>query len=661
MLTIEQQSAPAHPQQPVHAGFGEYFRYHGWLSPGVRLFRSLSFQSKSLWISAAFTTPLILLLYFIWGSASAQIDSTGSERQGLIYTDSILKLVKSAQLVRLAASSNPAALSGAQQQERSAYAELATQQAALGKDFNVEAAYGEVKRLHDQLQTTPQEASPEATFMLHNGYIDAVQDLGRRAADGSQLTLDPDLDTFHMMNIAVLRGPQLLELTARLRGEGMLTLRQRTLSPAVRDSLVEALAIQKMLSADIANSQRQGLTGDAAGLLDLKGIADALATQRDLLKHQVLGTELGSDAAGYLAASNHAVDLQMAGFGAVAKALDLRLARRIDNILATFRSQAAISLLCVAFAAYLLLAFYKVMMGGLQEVAGHLEQITEGNLTTVPQPWGSDEAARLMLALGKMQLSLRRMATVVLDSSASVQVASEEIAAASADLSSRTEDSAANLEETAASMEQISATVKNSHAAVNNAAAIVNSNAQAAARGGAVMLEVVSTMEGIQASARKIEEIITVIDGIAFQTNILALNAAVEAARAGEQGRGFAVVASEVRNLAHRSATAAKEIKILIGESLQQVNAGSRVAAEAGRTINTIVENARNIDALINEISRSSAEQSSRIAQVSNAIDTLDQSTQQNAALVEETAAASATLSEQAQKLSMEIAFFKLK
>jgi methyl-accepting chemotaxis protein len=227
-------------------------------------------------------------------------------------------------------------------------------------------------------------------------------------------------------------------------------------------------------------------------------------------------------------------------------------------------------------------------------------------------------------------------------------------------LSRRTEDTAASLEKTAASMEQISATVDHTAEAIRHAASLVKDNAAAASRGGVVIAQVVATMDAIEGASRKIEEITSVIDGIAFQTNILALNAAVEAARAGEQGRGFAVVASEVRNLAQRAATAAREIKGLIGDSMAQVGAGGLVAAEAAATIADIVASATTIDGLMGDVARSTGEQSAGIAQVSKAIEALDQSTQQNAALVEQTAAASGTLSDQARKLNEEIAFFKL-
>ena len=665
MPSMELSTDLARPQSRPAAGndgFGAYFRYHGWLSPGVRLFRSLSFTAKSAWISAAFLAPLLTTLFYLWTTAQDQIDIARSEQRGLSYSNKVTHLIKAAQFRRLAATTNPAALPETQATLQTAFAEVEKQQQLSGKEFKLDGIYAKLRQLHEQLAATPVGADVQATYLAHSAYIDTLLQLNRNIADGSQLSLDPDLDTYHMMNIAVLRGPMLSEMTARLRGKGMIALVDRHLDSKLRDSMIEDGAVQQQLIADIRDSYEQGLAGDttAASTMDIEGIVNATRAQREMLARQVLGAELGNDAQGYLTLSNKAVDMERSGQERISAELDQRLQARIDRISATLRTQFAISLVFVLLAAYLLLAFYKVMMGGLQEVSGHLEQITHGNLTTAPTPWGSDEAAELMNIMGRMQTSLRRMVGTVIDSSASVQVASEEIASASLDLSRRTEDAAASLEETAASLEEISATVRNTGDAVRNAAAIVNENAIAATRGGEVIAQVVSTMDDIQQSSRKIEEIISVIDGIAFQTNILALNAAVEAARAGEEGRGFAVVASEVRSLAHRSASAAKEIKELIGNSMEQVRAGNAIVAEAGMTITDIVANAKRIDQLMRDVAASTEEQANGVAQVNRAVAGLDEATQQNAALVEQTTAASSTLSGEAQKLNEEIAFFKI-
>lgn len=403
MLALEFDAASHAARRRPASGFGDYFRYHGWLSPGVRLFRALNFKAKALAISAAFTAPLILLAYFLCCTGYSQIQSTHSERRGIVYGDAIVKLIKTAQLRRLAATSDPAALPPLQEQERGDFEALAARQTLYGAGFNTAAAFDAALRLHARLQSAAQAGDAAATFVAHCDYIDALLALGRAVADGSQLSLDPDLDTYHMMNIAVLRGPQWFELAARLRGSGMMALKSQALAPAQRDTLVEDQAVQRQLTADVENSYQQGIAPDPAfaARVDIKAIAAAAAAQRDELKRQLLGPRLGQDAARYLELSNAAVNLQRDGIAAVSLELDRRLLLRIDRIMAGLREQIVVSLAGVALATYLLLAFYKVMMGGLREVAGHLEQITRGNLTTAPRPWGSDEAARLMITMGR--------------------------------------------------------------------------------------------------------------------------------------------------------------------------------------------------------------------------------------------------------------------
>jgi len=311
-------------------------------------------------------------------------------------------------------------------------------------------------------------------------------------------------------------------------------------------------------------------------------------------------------------------------------------------------------------AGYLFLSFYRVMDGGFKETRRHLRAMTAGDLRASLNPWSTDEAAQLMLDLGAMQASLRNIVTSVRGSSESIVNASTEIASASMDLSARTEQTVANLEKSASSMEEISSTVQNTADNVHKAAQLASDNSRAAVRGGAVIAEMVSTMEDINGSSKKIADIIGVIDGIAFQTNILALNAAVEAARAGEQGRGFAVVATEVRSLAQRSAQAAKEIKNLISTSVERVESGSKVVKGAGDTMQELVANARRMNDLLAEISTAASEQSAGVSQVGSAVNELDRMTQQNAALVEETAGATSALKELAIGLVDEVDKFKL-
>jgi methyl-accepting chemotaxis protein len=286
--------------------------------------------------------------------------------------------------------------------------------------------------------------------------------------------------------------------------------------------------------------------------------------------------------------------------------------------------------------------------------------VANRDLTTHIEATTKDETGRLLEALQKMNDGLIGIVTEVRNGTESISSASSQIAAGNLDLSGRTEEQASSLEETASSMEELTSTVKQNADNARQANQLAVTASEVAKRGGSVVSEVVETMDAINGSARKIVDIISVIDGIAFQTNILALNAAVEAARAGEQGRGFAVVATEVRSLAQRSATAAKEIKALIDDSLQKVDAGSSLVTQAGMTMSEVVDSIQRVTDIMGEITSASSEQSSGIEQVNQAIGQMDQVTQQNAALVEEAAAAAASLHDQADALAQVVAVFKL-
>ena len=341
------------------------------------------------------------------------------------------------------------------------------------------------------------------------------------------------------------------------------------------------------------------------------------------------------------------------------------IGQRVAHDSAARINTAIVFLICLlvvvaALVVGLYVVFGRAVFRPLHEAGRLFDRIASGDLTNRIEQRGNNEIGVLYAAVKRMQDSLARTVSAVRLGVEEIHTGSREIAAGNIDLSSRTEQQAASLEETAASMDELSSTVKNNADSSRSAAQLAMAASEVASRGGQAVGDVVGTMRGIADSSHRISDIVGVIDGIAFQTNILALNAAVEAARAGEQGKGFAVVASEVRALAQRSAAAAKEIKGLIDDSVQKVSVGSDQVEAAGATMQEIVTSVRRVADIINEISSASEEQSQGIEQVNQAVSQMDSVTQQNAALVEEAAASAASLETQAQRLREAVAVFKL-
>ena len=635
----------------------DFFQHHGLWAPGVRLFRTLNFRAKALIISAIFMLPVVLLAWNFVKDKVDAIEFSAKERVGVAYLRDALPLVTLGQAYRLRAlQAHGTATNELAEARKALEAQMIKVDAAeqaMGTDLGTAKALAAVKAAALAAASAP----AESVFEAPTAHIDAVIALITQATDGSNLTLDPDLDTYYLMDGSLGALPVLAEAAAKLRGAASTAaasgkpatenLQRIITSSAVAIELFEprvATALDKVYG--VHSDYKAGFKSD-----------DLMPQLRAFRELAVAGK---ADAAAIVSHGSAVVDGISALQGSMLDKLDVLLQARIDGM----SRHRNLTLLAVGIAllagAYLFASFYLVTQGGLNEVKRHLLAMTEGDLTTSPNPWGKDEAAALMLSLHDMQASLRNIVSRVRGSSDSIVHASTEIASASMDLSARTEQTASNLEESAASMEEISSTVKHTADNVQQAAQVASGNSLSAARGGAVIKEVVSTMQEINASSKQISDIIGTIDGIAFQTNILALNAAVEAARAGEQGRGFAVVASEVRSLAQRSAQAAREIKTLITSSVEKVESGARIVNGAGDTMHELVHNAERMNGLLAEISTAASEQSSGVAQVGAAVHQLDEMTQQNAALVEQTAAAASSLRDQALNLATEVARFRL-
>ena len=425
-------------------------------------------------------------------------------------------------------------------------------------------------------------------------------------------------------------------LASRQRiGERLQKLRSEIHSPAGRAGLQKIDSTRALF----VDSQRRFLDFSAAGQTE---------QAKTLLFDEARPQQLA-----YTKAVDELIDLQDELMKASSKAVDDAIA---DETQLLWSSSAAAVLVSVGLALWII----RAISAPLSQAVRVASAVAAGDLSQHLEPGGKNEMAQLLQALAEMQRRLNGTVGGVRQTAESVATASAQIAQGNSDLSARTEQQASALEQTAASMEQLGSTVSQNAENAKQANQLAIAASGAAVEGGAVVGQVVQTMRGINDSSKRIADIISVIDGIAFQTNILALNAAVEAARAGDQGRGFAVVASEVRSLAQRSAAAAREIKTLINDSVARVETGTQLVDQAGVKMDTIVGSIRRVTDIMGEISAASAEQSSGVAQIGEAVMQMDKATQQNAALVEESAAAAESLKAQAQQLVETVAVFSL-
>ncbi len=661
-------AASHHTDTSDDSSLSSFFRYHGMWAPGMRFFRRVSFGVKAFCLTLTLFIPLSVLSWGYFTNLAGQIEFSAKERTGVAYAADLLPLLDAAQRMRQSAElketpDSAASLAAVTAKEQEAFSKLKNTDEQIGAELTTTPTWQALQQARDAVQKLGASAPIDQVHAAHGQYLQAILDLAAHVTDDSNLTLDPDIDTYYLMAGFLQTQLAVMADLSEMReiGGQVLTSKTRSADQLKRLNYLNPTQQRQMSAIGQYLDKVVAYNGDLKDQLVRKNMDESTskmlqAVQTDLID----ASAFTADPQAFIRTANQAIEAQRDFVANGLPVLDGLIAKRVNGMTSS-RTGVIVLLVCSLWMAfYAFYCFFHVTRGGLEEVRSHLVAMTNGDLTTSPKPWGKDEAASLMNSMADMQRSMREIVSHVRAASDEIVTSSSEIASGAMDLSHRTEQTAANLQRSASSMEQIAATVKQTAASATQAAGIATENSTVASRGGEVIARVVDTMQEIHSSSGKIADIIGVIDGIAFQTNILALNAAVEAARAGEQGKGFAVVAGEVRALAQRSAQAAREIKSLITVSVEKVESGTQIVESAGQTMQEMVRHAEQISRLLIEISTGATEQSIGVAHVGASVTELDHVAQQNAALVEQTAAAASGLKDQARILADDVARFKL-
>ncbi|MEK8052333.1 methyl-accepting chemotaxis protein [Ideonella sp. DXS22W] len=636
------------------------------LRPGVRLLRRLRFPAKAALITLCFLLPIAVLSTLLASNMATEIEFARKERLGVAVMHRVAPLLQGVLATRNATRALLGGHDAAADYQRARQATDVALQALQqhlrteGDDLGLLPTVDELARAWQATATSRQGVDGQGRTVF--GPVSAaLVTLIQRVGDDSNLVLDPDVDSFYTINALVLTLPRLAEDLGQVWGWGSFAAANGGFGSVTHENrYIGWVASANVYARDLGAHLQHVVKANPAlaGQLDMAPLA---AAQAFVTAAQQLGRERSASAAQtHYDAGRQALGQLFTLYERGLPALDGLLAERIARLERQRLLSFGAVLVGLLLAAYAMGSFYRVMARGVQALTGQIHAVRDGRLGQPAHVVGSDEIAEVMLALEDMRQGLCGIVVGVRDAAQALLANAEQVSQGAGDLSARTEANAAALEETAASMEQIAATVKQSAEASRDAARLAVDNAATAGAGGAMVSEVVSTMDAVRASSGRIADIVGVIDGLAFRTNILALNAAVEAARAGEQGKGFAVVATEVRALAQRSALAAREIRDLIGGSVDTVAQCTERVQAAGSTMAQVVRNADRIKQLLAEISGGAAEQSAGVAHIGSALQELDGSTQRNARLVHDTAATASAMRSQAQSLSAGVARFRV-
>ncbi len=650
---------------------------NSFFSPAVALMGRLRFSLKFV-LSGLVVFALLLYMGFLQVSSLHQrVSMLDSERAAVSLMAHLVEwnkvLIESRRIAITAAAGDETVRQRFKQQAAVVDRKLAEIEAEvarvkpffdLSKEVNgLRGGWLELQKKVDALPVDGDFA--KKAFAAHGPEYGRLYAFMRDMGDRSGMALESDLDLFYLGYPLANNTPSTAGITVRIAAYSTLNIARSTIAPSdkVFYEVTDARLNDTFGNVENMLSQSMKANPDVEKRLS-KNFSELKTSSKEYLafirknfttSEAITVTQEQADQA-----AKATIDAAWALVEQNRVVLDGLLAQRSASAAFNRNLIATMLALGILLSIYLYVGVYLGIKQGMQRAGHAVSAIAAGELGKVQPAASRDEFADLMVDLERADRALIAMIGAVRQNAEGVATASAEIAQGNHDLSARTEQQASALEETAASMEQLSSTVKQNADNAKQANQLAMSASTVAVKGGEVVAQVVDTMKGINDSSRKISDIISVIDGIAFQTNILALNAAVEAARAGEQGRGFAVVASEVRSLAGRSADAAKEIKTLINDSVERVEQGTALVGQAGATMTEVVSSIRRVTDIMGEISAASSEQSAGVSQVGEAVTQMDQATQQNAALVEEMAAAASSLNSQSQDLVNAVAVFKL-
>jgi methyl-accepting chemotaxis protein len=639
------------------------------LTPAVKLMQRLRLLPKFVLLTIIFVTPLLLATFLLLSELDKSIAFTQQERLGVSHVRKVQQIIQLTQKHRafqhMFIMGNASADSKAQQiqkdinQEINAFDNMRSAAPALYEGD----VWKDIQASWTTLQSKFAGAKDRKIYDEHTALIAQLYRFNTLIADRSKLTHDPEGTTYYLAELFGKDFPRVTEGLSEVAVRG---------AAYIDSGLMEANE-EVLLGSTVLLARRDlaGIPGKIEMLLhDGPQLAQQVASMQaaipagtsylDRAKNEVLNTVDQTSGNAFAEAGHASIDGLYTAADASANLLMQLLDQRLEKD-AFHRNMIMFAILSVLLiAAYFLLGFYVSFSTEVQRLGAAVKRAASGDLSKKTSSHGKDEIAQLLNEFGGMSDGLTHLVSQVRMGSDTIALASSEIATGNFNLSTRTEEQASSLEETSAAMEELTTTVRQNAVHAQHANTLAKTASSIAEQGGDVVSQVVNTMQAIQQSSREISDIIGVVDSIAFQTNILALNAAVEAARAGEQGKGFAVVAAEVRNLAQRSAMAAKEIKALIADSVEKVEIGSKQADSAGKTMDEIVDSISRVTTIMEEITAASSEQQTGIEHINQALGQMDDITQQNAALVEEAAAAAESMREQTLKLSETVAVFKL-